>query len=163
MPILKNIVEFKPRFLGFNSPYFWYSLLKKRYSIVFCSLPRYDLLRCPKFFARSRSQNFDRCNFLLLASSATGSARKRPRFDMPSRKTDDPTRTSTIISHKSFVVNRKETKTFIARQLPQSHQKVRQFDTKTVNNRLLRSRLFVFDFGVHLSLDRIYYLSLFSS
>ena len=140
MPILKNIVEFKPRFLGFNSPYFWYSLLKKRYSIVFCSLPRYDRLRCPKFFARSRSQNFDRLQLLIA------------RFDMPPRKTDDLTRTSTIISHKSFVVNRKETKTFTWRQLPQSRQKVRQFDTKAVNNRLLRSRLFVFDFGVYLCL-----------
>ena len=36
------------------------------------------LLRCPKFFARMRSQNFDRCHSFLLASSATGGARKRP-------------------------------------------------------------------------------------
>ena len=34
--------------------------------------------RCPKFFARIRSQNFDRCHSFLLASSATGGARKRP-------------------------------------------------------------------------------------
>ena len=36
--------------------------------------------RCPKFFARYRSQNFDRCHSFLLASSATGGARKRPPF-----------------------------------------------------------------------------------
>ena len=36
------------------------------------------LLRCPKFFARIRSQNFDRCHSFLLAFSATGGARKRP-------------------------------------------------------------------------------------
>ena len=36
--------------------------------------------RCPKFFARYRSQNFDRCHSFLLASSAAGGARKRPRF-----------------------------------------------------------------------------------
>ena len=36
--------------------------------------------RCPKFFARMRSQNFDRCHSFLLASSATGGARKRPPF-----------------------------------------------------------------------------------
>ena len=34
--------------------------------------------RCPKFFARICSQNFDRCHSFLLASSATGGARKRP-------------------------------------------------------------------------------------
>ena len=34
--------------------------------------------RCPKFFARIRSQNFDRCHSFLLAFSATGGARKRP-------------------------------------------------------------------------------------
>ena len=34
--------------------------------------------RCPKFFARKRSQNFDRCHSFLLAFSATGGARKRP-------------------------------------------------------------------------------------
>ena len=38
------------------------------------------LLRCPKFFARIRSQNFDRCHSFLLAFSATGGARKRPPF-----------------------------------------------------------------------------------
>ena len=38
------------------------------------------LLRCPKFFARYRSQNFDRCHSFLLAFSAAGGARKRPRF-----------------------------------------------------------------------------------
>ena len=32
----------------------------------------------PKFFARYRSQNFDHCHSFLLASSATGGARKRP-------------------------------------------------------------------------------------
>ena len=36
------------------------------------------LLRCPKFFARICSQNFDHCHSFLLASSATGGARKRP-------------------------------------------------------------------------------------
>ena len=36
------------------------------------------LLWCPKFVARYRSPNFDRCHSLLLAVSATGSARKRP-------------------------------------------------------------------------------------
>ena len=34
----------------------------------------------PKFFARYRSQNFDRCHSFLLAFSAAGGARKRPRF-----------------------------------------------------------------------------------
>ena len=34
--------------------------------------------RCPKFFARMCSQNFDRCLSFLLAFSATGGARKRP-------------------------------------------------------------------------------------
>ena len=36
--------------------------------------------RCPKFFARYRSQNFDRCHSFLLAFSAAGGARKRPPF-----------------------------------------------------------------------------------
>ena len=35
-------------------------------------------LRCPKFFARIRSQNFDRCPSFLLASFAADGARKRP-------------------------------------------------------------------------------------
>ncbi len=44
--------------------------------------PRYVLLRCPKFFCSLfASQNFNRCHSLLLAASATGSARKRPHFD----------------------------------------------------------------------------------
>jgi len=38
------------------------------------------LLRCPKFVARYRSQNFDRCHSLRLAFSATGSARRRPHL-----------------------------------------------------------------------------------
>ena len=36
------------------------------------------LLRYPKFVARIRSPNFDRCQSLLLAVSATGGARNRP-------------------------------------------------------------------------------------
>ena len=36
------------------------------------------LLRYPKFLVRVRSRNFDRCHSFLLASSATGGARKRP-------------------------------------------------------------------------------------
>ena len=38
------------------------------------------LLRCPKFVARIRSPNFDRCHSLLLAVSAAGGARNRPRI-----------------------------------------------------------------------------------
>ena len=45
--------------------------------------PRYVLLRCPKSFARCRSQDFDRCHSFLLAASAAGGARKRPRFGNP--------------------------------------------------------------------------------
>ena len=45
--------------------------------------------RCPKFFARIRSQNFDRCHSFLLASSATGGARKRPPFHKGALGTGD--------------------------------------------------------------------------
>ena len=41
------------------------------------------LLRCPKFVARLRSPNFDRCHSFLLASSAPGGARKRPQLLTP--------------------------------------------------------------------------------
>ena len=51
------------------------------YLILFFGTPRYVLLRYPKFVTRSRLSNFDRCHSFLLASSATGSARKRPHFD----------------------------------------------------------------------------------
>ena len=47
------------------------------------------LLRCPKFFARMRSQNFDRCHSFLLASSATGGARKRPPLHKGAFRTGD--------------------------------------------------------------------------
>ena len=47
------------------------------------------LLRCPKFFARMRSQNFDRCHSFLLASSVTGGARKRPPFHKGALGTGD--------------------------------------------------------------------------
>ena len=51
--------------------------------IWFCSwgVPRYVLLRYPKFVTRVRSSNFDRCHSFLLALSAAGSARKRPHFE----------------------------------------------------------------------------------
>ncbi len=45
--------------------------------------------RCPKFFARMRSQNFDRCHSFLLASSVTGGARKRPSFHKGALGTGD--------------------------------------------------------------------------
>ena len=45
--------------------------------------------RCPKFFARIRSQNFDRCHSFLLASSATGGARKRPPLHKGAFRTGD--------------------------------------------------------------------------
>ena len=45
--------------------------------------------RCPKFFARIRPQNFDRCHSFLLASSATGGARKRPPFHKGALGTKD--------------------------------------------------------------------------
>ena len=45
--------------------------------------------RCPKFFARIRPQNFDRCHSFLLASSATGGARKRPPFHKGALGTGD--------------------------------------------------------------------------
>ena len=48
--------------------------------------------RCPKFFARIRSQNFDRCHSFLLASSATGGARKRPPFHKGALGTGDADR-----------------------------------------------------------------------
>ena len=76
-----------------------------------------------------------------------------------SKKTEGLTRTSTIISHKSFVVNRKETKTFTCRQLPPSRQKSRRFAAKTTNNRLLRVGYLS---SISVS-GRIHYLSLFSS
>ena len=46
-------------------------------------------MRYPKFFARIRSQNFDRCHSFLLASSATGGARKRPPFHKGALGTGD--------------------------------------------------------------------------
>ena len=45
--------------------------------------------RCPKFFARIRPQNFDRCHSFLLASSATGGARKRPPLHKGAFRTGD--------------------------------------------------------------------------
>ena len=45
--------------------------------------------RCPKFFARMRSQNFDRCHSFLLTSSVTGGARKRPPFHKGALGTGD--------------------------------------------------------------------------
>ena len=42
------------------------------------SLP--SALRCPKFLARYRSQNFDRCTFRTLPSSATGGGRLSERY-----------------------------------------------------------------------------------
>jgi hypothetical protein len=42
-----------------------------------------SLLRCPKFFARFCSQNFDRCHSFLLPFSATGGGRKRPLLRCP--------------------------------------------------------------------------------
>ena len=66
----------------------WDQLLSPRFPVVPKAWPpqtkrRWRLgrrSRCPKFFARYRSQNFDRCHSFLLASSAAGGARKRPRF-----------------------------------------------------------------------------------
>ena len=55
--------------------------------------------RCPKFFARYRSQNFDRCHSFLLASSAAGGARNRPRFAKRSPGTrGDPLRLLPVIA-----------------------------------------------------------------
>ena len=47
------------------------------------------LSRCPKFLARIRAQNFDRCHSFLLASSATGGARKCPPFHKGALGTGD--------------------------------------------------------------------------
>ena len=57
--------------------------------------------RCPKFFARYRSQNFDRCHSFLLAFSAAGGARKRPRFAKRYRGTrgDHPPVWDTLYSY----------------------------------------------------------------
>ena len=49
------------------------------------SQPRYALLRFPKFVARLRSPNFDRCHSFFLALPAPGGARKRPHFDTKKR------------------------------------------------------------------------------
>ena len=55
--------------------------------------------RCPKFFARYRSQNFDRCHSFLLAFSAAGGARNRPRFAKRSPGTrGDPLRLLPVIA-----------------------------------------------------------------
>ena len=57
--------------------------------------------RCPKFFARYRSQNFDRCHSFLLASSAAGGARNRPRFAKRSPGTrGDPLRLLPVIAKR---------------------------------------------------------------
>ena len=60
-----------------------------RHAGVVVPYGRQLLLRCPKFFARIRSQNFDRCHSFLLASSVTGGARKRPPFHKGALGTGD--------------------------------------------------------------------------
>ena len=50
------------------------------------------------FLFAVRSQNFDRCHSLLLASSATGSARKRPHFAYPTRRS-----TSSLVRRRVWV------------------------------------------------------------
>ena len=66
---------------------------------IFSAPPRYVLLRCPKFFVRHSSQNFDRCHAVSLACSATGSARQRPHFDIP------PNISSRLSYHKAAVLS----------------------------------------------------------
>ena len=71
-----------PRYDHFDTSPCIHKPIKGLVCLLVCSAPpRHVLLRCPKFFGRIRSKNFDRCHSLLLAVSAAGSARKRPHFD----------------------------------------------------------------------------------
>ena len=77
----------QPRYDRFDMPpYICLSKNAQHLLFIFSAPPRYALLRCPKFFVRARLTKFRPLPLLLLASSATGSARKRPHFDAFSQR-----------------------------------------------------------------------------
>ena len=74
-----------PRYDRFDSLPCMLTLFRENFIFNFYDLkapPRYVLLRCPTLSSQETcSPIVDRSHSLLLACSATGSARKRPRFD----------------------------------------------------------------------------------
>ena len=77
-----KLISSQPRYDHFDiSPY----MIKLKTSLIFVVILRGAPLcpiAVPEIFCSRCSQNFDRCHSFLLASSATGSARKRPHFDI---------------------------------------------------------------------------------
>ena len=93
-----------PRYDHFDIPA--YLIVYISYVRTSLAPPRYVLLRCPIKSSHPQMLNFfDRSHSFLLAFSATGSARKRPHFDIPAYLIVKPfTQYLTIITQSfSFV------------------------------------------------------------
>ena len=78
-----KLISSQPRYDHFDiSPH----MIKLKTSLIFkIHLAGRPVMSCcgtRNFLLAYASQNFDRCHFFLLALSATGSARKRPHFDI---------------------------------------------------------------------------------
>ena len=81
----RKLISSQPRYDHFDiSPYMLSSVWSKtNYSIFIERGAPLCPARVPEIFCSLfASQNFDRCHSLCLASSATGSARQRPHFDI---------------------------------------------------------------------------------
>ena len=78
-----KLISSQPRYDHFDiSPY----IIKLKTSLIFAvylaGRPVMSSVAVSEIFCSQSSQNFDRCHSFLLALSATGSARKRPHFDI---------------------------------------------------------------------------------